>query len=225
MAGLYPFIYKLFTIVKMIKLLGSLVLASGLSSILSTGCASPQYDSYYNVLIDPTFSTEDQTAIVDAVNAWQHITGDGLYLTFNVSVGDPGQCASKPTSHQICIHSTTIGAIENDGASENVFGFTRPYTDGGGEIFIPTAKDAELTYEQLTTVVSHEVGHSLGLSHTTSVTSNVMYAGFSHAALLPTCGDFQQYIDLRGGTDFGANPVCPNGGTYALADGKEKMNR
>lgn len=179
-----------------------------------TGCAHETYGNDYTVILDPTFSAEDTTSALDAISAWETISNNLLHLTPVIGVG--GECAGKPAAHTICVHTSDQATIQAMGGESGFVGFTKNESNDAASIYIPVSKDIGYTATQMITIFAHELGHSMGMKHTTDATSNVMYPGFSYAAALPTCNDYEQLVDLRGGDSFVSNPVCPHGGSYVI---------
>src|ERR1700678_3588754 len=162
-----------------------------------TGCAHETYGNDYTVILDPTFSAEDTTSALDAISAWETISNNLLHLTPVIGVG--GECAGKPAAHTICVHTSDQATIQAMGGASGFVGYTKNESNDAASIYIPVSKDIGYNQVQMTTIFAHELGHSLGNSHIRELGIGVMFPGFNGATPLPTCVDYQQLVDLRGG--------------------------
>jgi hypothetical protein len=186
--------------------------------ILGVGCASctnptPGYD--YHVVIDPKFSSEDVNAIHVAVEAWRTITDGELSISYDTT----GECG---TAKIVCIHTSSSAWIVSHGGEPGFIGYTirHDWLLNSADVYIPTAADAGYNSTQMVQILSHEMGHVLGLSHTTA--GPLMCAGQSCAALLPTCDDYAQLADIRG--TWQSTTSCPHGGTYTLTSDDQTIH-
>jgi hypothetical protein len=190
----------------------TLTILLALSLFALTGCAQ-QYGDHYNVVIDPSLGPVNIQATLDAVDSWVAIT-DGA-LSFDVSIATPGECNGSLEAHRVCIYAETTAQFEALEAEENLHGLLgltfREHYDGSN-IWIPLTDNYGVG--GMTTIIAHELGHAMGLGHTTDATSNVMYPGWSHVAPVPTCNDLAQLMSLRGQSD--TNTSCPTSGSFTL---------
>jgi hypothetical protein len=190
--------------------------AVGALLLMPLGCVAPteHYGDHYTVSLDPALPTAYQSDAVAAVESWEAITGNATRL--DVSVGLPGDCSGIPDPGHVCVFASSTAEIAATGGPSDL-AFTRRWTSDGSDTYLPLDRMAALTDVQVTTVMAHELGHAMGLMHTTPATSNVMYPEWDHVATLPTCNDYAQWSDLRGPESFATNPACLQGGSYALS--------
>jgi hypothetical protein len=191
-----------------------------------SGCSwgDIQYSNDYQVLIDPTFDAEDQTAIVNAIQSWEDISDK--QFSFKLSIIQTGQCVGKPSifddplqAGQICIRPATVAfLVANGGEGKNNsdwIGVTfRNQYDNTSMIYIPLSRDTGYNLTSMTTIMGHELGHALGCGHTTARTANVMFPYLNGQAKLPTCNDLAQAMHDRNQIDV--DQSCPQGGSYTL---------
>jgi hypothetical protein len=178
-----------------------------------------QYSNSYQVLVDPAFEAEDQTAIGNAVQAWEAISDQ--QFTFQVSLIQSGQCTGKPSTFndplqfgQICIRPATVDFLEANGIDGKIGVTFRNQYDNTSIIYIPTSRDVGYDTATMTQIIAHEIGHALGCGHTTARTSNVMYPSIGGGAPLPTCNDLAQAMHDRNQSE--QDQSCPQGGSYTL---------
>lgn len=145
----------------------------------------PNPSHHYHLEIAPgDFSSDQVAAILDAANEWQ--SSSDAYVTFD---GAPA------TEDTIVFHARTPDAMLAEfggGAIGN-----NAYEGQSSNIDLVMTLDAE-TFHQ---TVIHEIGHALGLIHTTPGT--IMCANTQCATLIVTCGDLNQ---LMGHTVDGCFP-------------------
>lgn len=190
----------------MLKKFATLVVSLLFIAIISC-TVSPSYG--YTVMVDSAFSSEDREAIRAAIAGWEHITDGG----FAVSSIFSGPCNTD--DNQICfVHSSENQVDHLRGSTKgNSVGLTiRTYPNDNSIIYIPLDATAGFDLTTMTTIMAHELGHALGLQHTQAGT--VMCWLNQCDSLLPTCDDYQQWLDIRNAT--GSNFVCPHGGDYVL---------
>jgi|HubBroStandDraft_5_1064220.scaffolds.fasta_scaffold08865_7 hypothetical protein len=192
----------------------TLTILLALSLFALTGCAQ-QYGDHYNVVIDPSLGPVNIQATLDAVDSWVAVT-DGA-LSFEVSLATPGECNGSLEAHRVCVYAETTAefkALESQQGVSGDYALTFREHYDGANVWIPTTIDSGYDVGQMTTIIAHELGHAMGLGHTTDAHSGVMYPGWSHVAPLPTCSDLAQLMSLRGQSDI--DDSCPQGGSYQL---------
>jgi hypothetical protein len=191
----------------------------GMTLLLSVGCGAPQesYGDDYKVIIDPNFSAEDTTALLDGITAWETISNGLLHL--NPVIGTGGECSGKPAAHVLCVHTSDVATIVRLGGESSFVGYTQREDNDGASLFIPVSKDVGYSAAQMTIIFSHELGHCFGLSHIKELGIGVMFPGFNGATALPTCVDYAQLTSMRNGASFNDNPVCKGKSTsYTIDD-------
>jgi hypothetical protein len=140
----------------------------------------------YHLAIGSGFSDAQYQAIRDAASEWQESSGS--YVMFDsasAGVSSWGTVAS-PASDVIAFQADSIGAITSEFGG-GAIGYTQ-YEGQSSNVYLGTSLDAE-TFHQ---TALHEIGHAIGLKHTTPGT--VMCQNTTCATLEITCGDLVQLL-------------------------------
>lgn len=187
----------------------SIAIATVLASMM--GCAygpktndnvTPGYT--YSVVIDPTFSDMDDSALLQGLSDWTTVSG-GL-IQFNSTIGICG----APASMTICVTAASAATFLTVGGEADFIGLTVRnvnYTESS-TVYIPVSQDVHYVQYQMTTIFSHEIGHALGEEHIQATNSGVMYYSIQGATITPTCVDYAQYVSNHSSLDFVSNPAC-----------------
>jgi hypothetical protein len=193
----------------------STIIAFGFFSFLIAGCASPS--STYTASISPSFSEEEQAAIINAFVAWEKATAKtSKPLHFEIYIRD-GECSSdnglSGAEHSICIFSSTreknieIAAAAGENiTSVNNLGYTHynPMLDSA-TTWMATDRfliDPDHDIGDFQGVSEHEIGHAFGLSHIASdikepdypIMAPIHYHGFNS---ITADKDVSQYLETR----------------------------
>ncbi len=170
------------------------------SAVAMAGCCYCP-GSTYGVRISPAFTPEQTETILAALDDWRaHVP-----VTFTVS---SGTCGDDPQDQLICIKpdthaditakaggaalaTTTVRTgLDAEGGTGGFGGI-----DGGIVLMDPTL--APGTFAQ---AVAHELGHAMGLRHT-STWGALMYPSTAHAGTHVACDDVGQWWSVRGYTN------------------------
>jgi len=181
------------------------------SCLLLAGCAVKPGNSYV-IVMDESLSPSIQEDVRTAVANWETIL-DGSLETMIVS----GHCfgpeaLTHDMDHVICIQASPLSALEsNFGAPNYDVGLTHfePMTDTS-VIYLPMDLDKNFIETYMVEIISHELGHGMGLNHTQPGT--LMCWSGNCAAVEIQCSDASQWRVIRGMVDISKS--CPNGGSY-----------
>jgi len=172
-------------------------------------CSSEEQETIitdiYGVYIDPAMSDKEVNSFNQALIAWETML-DGKLIISSI------EFAKCPESNynRICAISTTAADINAKGVNPEEVGYTAwNVAEGKGNIYIPSDKDADMSMEEMTLIMAHELGHAMGLEHTQ--TGTVMCYTTACAAGLPTCDDEAQWSWVHHKEE---NLNCPNGGEF-----------
>jgi hypothetical protein len=149
------------------------------------GCSATPGDSY-SLDIDPAFTSDEQAAIVAAVEDWQ----GQVPVHFKVDV----RSCSGSRAHYVCMHQ---GIPDQHGSPKNASGWCslNEGTDGG-EIWLLSSAPTQQS-------ATHELGHAMGLRHQGPTTDEpcdspiVMAPDPDVAAKTVQFGDVAQWYTVR----------------------------
>lgn len=182
-----------------------LVLPVAIAAILASGCAATYGDSYH-VSIDSAFTTEQQSAVLESLDHWDEALAGRVSFTTSID----SSCSRNDAAHLICVHASTSAYVKEVSNIPGDIGFTlrtEVYANlpGSGDkrndsadVYIPTDDSFVNNPAQMQSVVSHELGHAMGLEHTHEPTDLMYYALDNNAPVQSaTCDDVQQWETLR----------------------------
>lgn len=177
-----------------------------LSCLFLAGCAisaPPQAsngDDHPRLLVlDPTFSTDDQEAMIAGAAQWTQAKG----IAFNLTYASPGQCPTG--NYTICVVPSSGETNAAGGGIElgltGYDGSTRSATVTMDIAGIMASVNLPYTRAQLVQfVMAHELGHAMGMGHVCTVAQE------ANAILSPGC----QMVDV------GAHLMSPYANTASL---------
>lgn len=165
-------------------------------------------DNDYTIYIDPSFTGEDVSAVMEAIYDWGYISGGLIHLTTVV-----GKCPGG--SYTTCIYNESTKNFEKLVNNEtDVIGLTDWNNDGSANVYIPSMYDAtfDLSEPQMRAIAGHEMGHAFGLVHTLE---GLMFWQLGGAdTLVLTCADYAQYASVHKVSDV--SDVCPKGSSFKI---------
>lgn len=175
--------------------------ALAVGTVAVAACTANTYHAptRYRVMISPSFTTEQQAVIVDAVDKWVAAVGDPNRLAVDVSIGPCAPNPDDPLSAIFISPSQGPLPLHCGGHPE---GCTNVMPDNY------TSSVIDVTYGDLGTlshIAQHELGHAFGLHHTGQGTlmfpTGIPYADQGivpgGAAQNVTPADVQQYISVH----------------------------
>lgn len=175
--------------------------------------------NHYKVILDPAFSSDEQSQIVQGLQNWE----SDVPVLFDVSIAP----CSGIHNGEICVHRSSTdqtSIVEPDGAyipGADVFGLTYTHydnLDSRGDTSGLFGKDGGETYifmdlidqypGSLVGVSAHEAGHAMGLIHDTiPCLMNPTFPQVYPGAPAPTCDDVRQWYYVRNQSVVGACQV------------------
>jgi hypothetical protein len=135
----------------------------------------PNPSHLYHLEIAADFTDTQYQAIRDAALEWQDSSDN--YVTFD---------SAPATSDVISFQADSVWELRSEFGG-GAIGYTQ-YEGQSSNVYLGTSLDAE-TFHQ---TVLHEIGHAIGLKHTTPGT--VMCQDTTCATLEVTCGDLVQLL-------------------------------
>ncbi len=151
-----------------------------LAAVLLAGCVSTRSTPSYHLSVDSAFTPAEQEQIASALLDWEAKTS----ATFDVAYDqDVSTCADA------CIHR----GYPADDAVQAAGGVTRFHGEEANS-YVRFIGDNGITPDQFRVLVTHEVGHVLGLQHT-SDPDCVMRPGSDDAHEVTAC-DVAQFDSI-----------------------------
>jgi hypothetical protein len=170
------------------------LLSLSLLALAATGCTAVSHRTTYQVLINPGEASNVEAAI-EAVDAWNAADK-------RISMVPVVSSCTDAADGQICI----MWAGHSD---EGLLGYTHGGGDGnrpeGGDkaevsIFLDNAAAWYPGWRgSLSAIVSHELGHAVGLGHDPSASALMHYMLAWDQKPTPTCEDMKRFWVLRDG--------------------------
>lgn len=164
-----------------------------LAALVLTSCVG--HGDFYWVHLDPAFTPDQAGKVLDAMQAWE--------LAVPVSLAPDVRTCSGAHNSEICIHASNHAElmardVPSPGQSSNPLGLTAGgINSNGAEIYIDVPGIEGTQYAaNFTQIVEHELGHAMGLKHMTP--GHLMAPFIEDMADGPTCGDVQQWQEVRG---------------------------
>ena len=164
---------------------------------LSFGCESAQFADEYRVGIDPAFTANYQTMVTEVVEDWQSKLGPQIHLSITYA-----SCSRSDGDRLICFHPADDALFAIEDNNQGHIGVTLGTQDSSAssDIYLKLSALTNPTLRRQCTL--HEMGHGLGLIHTTLLSpvptgKHIMDPGPSIASEDITCEDIQQFWSLR----------------------------
>lgn len=165
--------------------------------LTTVACAGSQYDSHYSVVIDSSFTPEEMSLTVAALQQWEDATTlTAMPVSFTITTD--GSCTPEAGEAKICIHRSTVGFLDAKADNTTSLGLTNwDRHDDASNVWISpidTSNQSGWSLFQVTT--AHELGHAMGLHHTGAGSLMCWEVGCVSDAVTKT--DVSQYLELRG---------------------------
>ena len=178
------------------------LISSALLAGCVLGCSSAPATSY-RVYIDPTLGDAIPT-VLQGLQEWEDMTHGGVSFQNVIDTHTPEQGKAEIyITHASRAWLDARALSDGNGNAETYIGYTYSI-DNASEVWIADevlsqGGDAESIrlHGELPSIVKHEVGHALWLSHVQDK-SEIMYPNDQRTTTRITCGDVKQYNDIRG---------------------------
>ena len=164
----------------------------GTLALVMAGCAL-EPASTYQVYIDPMFSDYEVGVIRDSLGDWENQTDHTV--NFNVDIAKSWGPGTPP--HTIWIRSVSQSDVTTAYGRPMAGMCSQGSHDDNGFVYLSIGKyeghEAMAWFGQ---TVRHEVGHALGLSHSSKGT--IMAPSHGEASMTVTCEDAAALVTLHG---------------------------
>lgn len=189
------------------KAMKTMTCSIALLVLMLSGCQA-QFADQYRVGIDPAFQDDYQSEILLAVEEWQTAIGpQQLTLTYTLA-----SCDSSDGDRLICFHpGSDEWFAQNDPSGHIGVTMGMQSASASSNIYLKLSALNDVGLRHQTTL--HEMGHALGLMHTTEYApeikgKHIMDPNAGSASLFITCEDVKQYFSYRSNVGFVQGDKC-----------------